>query len=76
MVAVDDEAVESFKAGFAGSALIPGDEGYDEARALWNGWFDKRPAVVARKMLSRAFGSLAKVASLWRCAVGVTAWQA
>jgi FAD/FMN-containing dehydrogenase len=48
MVAIDDEAVESFKAGFAGIALTPGDEGYDEARALWNGWFDKRPAVVAR----------------------------
>ena len=48
MVAVDNEAVESFKARFAGIALTPGDEGYDEARALWNGWFDKRPAVVAR----------------------------
>ena len=48
MVAVDGKAVQSFKAGFAGSALIPGDEGYDEARALWNVWFDKRPAVVAR----------------------------
>jgi hypothetical protein len=48
MVAVDDEAVESFKAGFEGVALTPGDERYDEARALWNGWFDKRPAVVAR----------------------------
>ena len=30
------------------SRLTPGDDGYDEARALWNGWFDKRPAVVAR----------------------------
>src|SRR6476659_5139755 len=48
MVAVDDEAVESFKAGFEGVALTPGDERYDEARALWNGWFDKLPAVVAR----------------------------
>ena len=38
----------SFKAGFAGVTLTPGDDGYDEARALWNGWFDKRPAVIAR----------------------------
>src|SRR6478736_6079221 len=48
MVAVSSPEVESFKAGFAGVALTPGDDGYDEARALWNGWFDKRPAVIAR----------------------------
>jgi hypothetical protein len=80
MVAVDDEAVESFKAGFAGIALTPGDEGYDEARALWNGWFDKNPPssrVVARPKTSpRVSGSLARVASLWRSEVGVTAWPA
>ena len=29
--------VASFKAGFAGVALTPDDDGYDEARALWNG---------------------------------------
>jgi len=80
MVAVDDEAVESFKARFAGIALTPGDEGYDEARALWNGWFDKRPAVVARcrttQDVVRVSDSLARVAFLWRCEAGVTAWQA
>ena len=40
--------VESFKGGFGGVALTPGDEGYDEARAVWNGSFDKHPAVIAR----------------------------
>src|SRR5437764_6475524 len=48
MVTVSRPEVESFKAGFAGVALTPGDEGYDETRAIWNGWFDKRPAVIAR----------------------------
>ena len=28
--------------------LQPGDEGYDEARMVWNGLFDRRPALVAR----------------------------
>ena len=51
MVAVDSSEVASFKAGFAGVAFTPGDDGYDEARALWNGWFDKRPAVIATHAL-------------------------
>jgi FAD/FMN-containing dehydrogenase len=41
-------AVASFKAGFGGQALAPGNDGYDETRAVWNGSFDKRPAVIAR----------------------------
>ncbi|GAA1245546.1 FAD-binding oxidoreductase [Pseudonocardia aurantiaca] len=31
----------------SGSVLLPGEAGYDEARALWNGDFDRHPAVVA-----------------------------
>jgi hypothetical protein len=48
MVAVGNAGLQSFRAGFGGVALTAGDDGYDEARALWNGWFDKRPAVIAR----------------------------
>lgn len=31
-----------------GALLRPGGEGYDDARALWNGLVDKRPAFIAR----------------------------
>jgi FAD/FMN-containing dehydrogenase len=32
----------------SGTVLVPGDVGYDEARAVHNGMIDKRPAVIAR----------------------------
>ena len=43
-----DGAVASFRAGFAGTALTRGDDGYDDARALWNWSFDRHPVVIAR----------------------------
>ena len=33
---------------FEGELIRPGDPGYDEARAVWNGAIDRRPAIVAR----------------------------
>ena len=34
--------------GFRGEVLRPEDPGYDEARRLWNGAIDRRPAMIAR----------------------------
>ena len=31
-----------------GALLRPGEEGYDEARRVWNGAVDRRPALIAR----------------------------
>ena len=43
-----DEAALAAKRTFKGEALAPGDPEYDEARAIWNGYVDKRPAVILR----------------------------
>ncbi len=33
---------------FRGELLGPGDEGYDDARRIWNGAIDRRPGLIAR----------------------------
>jgi FAD/FMN-containing dehydrogenase len=45
---VDQSAIEKFKASLRGELLRPGDPGYDDARKIWNGMIDKRPALIAR----------------------------
>lgn len=34
--------------GLTGEVLTPSDEGYDDARAIWNARFDRRPDLIAR----------------------------
>ena len=46
--AIGDEAVAGFATGMRGACFTPGDAGYDDARIVWNGSIDKRPAVIAR----------------------------
>jgi FAD/FMN-containing dehydrogenase len=38
----------SFRESFGGEIVLPEDPGYDEARAVWNGMADRRPALVVR----------------------------
>jgi FAD/FMN-containing dehydrogenase len=45
---LSDAAVSSFRDSFTGQITLPGDEGYDDARRVWNGIPDKHPALVVR----------------------------
>ncbi len=45
---LEPAATEAFAARIRGSVLRPGDDGYDDARRIWNGLIDRRPALIAR----------------------------
>ena len=45
---INDTAVEVFRRRFRGSVLRAGDEEYDDARSVWNGMIDRRPALIAQ----------------------------
>ena len=40
--------VEAFRTAMRGETLLPGEPGYDQARAVWNAMIDRHPALVAR----------------------------
>lgn len=42
------EKVDAFRAALRGPLLLPNDPGYDEARTVWNGMIDRRPAAIVR----------------------------
>ncbi len=46
--AIDAKKVEELRTRFRGALLRSGEEGYDEARRIWNGAIDRRPALIAR----------------------------
>ncbi len=43
-----EAAVEELRGNLRGELLCPSDDGYDEARSIWNAMFDKRPALIVR----------------------------
>jgi len=48
ITAIDGAAVASLRTSFSGKLLTPETLGYDQARRVWNGNIDRRPALVAR----------------------------
>jgi FAD/FMN-containing dehydrogenase len=45
---VVESLVADLRTRMRGELIRPGDEGYDEARKVWNGMIDKKPALIAR----------------------------
>jgi FAD/FMN-containing dehydrogenase len=45
---IDAAPVEELRGRLRGTAVLPGERGYDEARAVWNAMIDRRPAVAVR----------------------------
>ena len=45
---IEDTTVETFSNQLHGELRQPGDDGYEEARTLWNAMIDKEPALIAQ----------------------------
>lgn len=48
MTTIAPASLDTLAASFVGQLFRPSDVGYDDARQIWNGHIDRRPAVIAR----------------------------
>ena len=47
-LALDEATIQDFRVGLRGQLILPRDAEYDDARLVWNGMIDRRPALIAR----------------------------
>ena len=47
-VELNQDALDSLRAKLEGPILLPGDDGYEDSRTVWNDMIDRRPALVVR----------------------------
>jgi hypothetical protein len=47
-VALGESIIEQFASKLRGELLRPSDPAYEQARLVWNGFINKRPALIAR----------------------------
>jgi FAD/FMN-containing dehydrogenase len=47
-ISLSPSDIKDFRASLRGPLLLASDEAYDQARRLWNGAFDRHPALIAR----------------------------
>lgn len=48
VIAITDETIDGLRSQLTGDVLQPSDPGYDEARKIWNGMIDRKPALIVR----------------------------
>lgn len=47
-VNLSEGQISNFRSSLKGRLLFPGDDGYDEARTIWNAMIDRRPAMIVQ----------------------------
>jgi hypothetical protein len=64
---VSAKAFAGLRSRFRGALLRPGEEGYEEARRIWNGAIDRRPALIARCAGADDVAEAVRFARSWTC---------
>src|SRR5262249_46019550 len=60
---ISAEILTPFRGGLRGTLALPAEEGYEEARTLWNAMIDRRPAAVVRAKTAEDIAETVKLAA-------------